>query len=185
MQRKVENLMRFNKAKCKVFHLGQGNQLKAISDINTDWEQTCKEELGVLVDKWTKVCTCSPQSHLCPGLHKKKDGQQDNTGDCPPLLCPCKVPSGVLREGLGSPVQEGWGVIGGSAEVGHKDNQWAGAPLLWRKFGGSGLVLLGEEKAPRRPHCGLPVLEGSFTTRRESDFLHHLIVIEQGEMTLN
>ena len=29
------------------------------------------------------------------------------------------------------------------------------------KVEGTGLVQLGEEKAPERPHCGLPVLEGS------------------------
>ena len=33
-------------------------------------------------------------------------------------------------------------------------------PLLWRNVEGTGLVLLGEEKASGRPHCGLPIFEG-------------------------
>jgi len=46
------------------------------------------------------------------------------------------------------------------------------------------LVLPGEERAPVRPHCSLPVLEGSLY-QRGTNFLHGQTVIEQGEMALN
>jgi len=31
------------------------------------------------------MCTCSPESHLYPGLHQKKSGQQVKGGDSAPL----------------------------------------------------------------------------------------------------
>jgi len=37
----------------------------------------------------------------------------------------------------------------------------AGAHLLCRKAAGVGFVHPAEELAPQRPHCALPVLEGS------------------------
>ena len=47
-----------------------------------------------------------------------------------------------------------------------------------------GLVKLGEEKAPGRPHCSLPVLEGSLQSRRGYYFLYSLIVTWQGGLKL-
>jgi len=33
------------------------------------------------------MCTCSPESQPCPGLHQEKCGQQLKGGDSAPLLC--------------------------------------------------------------------------------------------------
>ena len=41
--------------------------------------------------------------------------------------------------------------------VGAEDDQKAGAPLLQRQAEGAELDQSGEEKAPGRPHYGLPV----------------------------
>jgi len=42
------------------------------------------------------------------------------------------------------------------SEEDHKDDQRAGAPLLYRQAERAG-VQPGEEKDPERPYCGLPV----------------------------
>jgi len=39
-------------------------------------------------------------------MHQEECGQQDEGGSPPPLLCPTKAPSEVLRPVLGSPLQE-------------------------------------------------------------------------------
>ena len=68
---------------------------------------------------------------------------------------------GMLSLAQGSPEQEGCGDVGASLEKGHENHQRAGVPLLQGKTEGTGLVQFGGEKAPGRPHFGLPVLEGS------------------------
>ena len=60
----------------------------------------------------------------------KEGWQQNEKGDCPTLLCPCKAPSGELCSGLGFPVQEGCGTAGVGPEEGHENAQRAEAPPL-------------------------------------------------------
>jgi len=46
----------------------------------------------------------------------------------------------------------------------------AGAPLLRRQAEGAGFVQLGEEKAPGRPHCSLPIVKGRLQTGGKETF---------------
>ena len=62
---------------------------------------------------------------------------------------------------MGPPTWEKCGVAGEGPEEGHKDDPWAGAPLLRTEAEGTMLVQSRKEKAAGRPHCSLPVFTGS------------------------
>jgi len=131
------------------------------------------------------VDACSSEGQRYPGLHWKGVWQQGEGGDYSLLRCSCKAPPRIVHPGLGPLIWEGGRAVEVSPEEDHKDDQRAGAPLLWRQAEGALAVQSGEEKAPGRPHYSLPVLEGVLINRRGTDFLHGLIVIGQGGMALN
>ena len=97
-------------------------------------EQPCGEGLGVLVDEKlgrSQRCALAALKANCVlTCIKKRGGQQGEEGDCSPLLSSCEAPSGVLRLGLGLPLQEGRGALRAGPEEDHYDDQRAGAPLL-------------------------------------------------------
>lgn len=81
-KRAHKNLISFNKIKSKVLYLGQGNPRQEHKLRAAVWRKT-----GVQIRHDLAMCTPSPQSQLCPGLHPKQCGQWGKGGDSPPLLC--------------------------------------------------------------------------------------------------
>jgi len=158
------NLMRFNKAKCKVLHTGWGNP-KHKYRLGQEWIESSPKEkdLGVLVDEklnMTKqTCARSPEGQLYPGLHQEKHDQQVDEGDSASLLCSGETPLGVLQPVLEPSAQERHGPVGACPEEDHKNDQKDVPTLLSRKAERVGAVQPGEEKAVRRPYSSLPVPE--------------------------
>jgi len=119
------NLMKFNKAKCKVLHLGCGKP-KHKYRLGGEWLESSPEEkdLGVPVDEKLNM------SQQCAGLHQEQRGQQGEGVDSAPLLRSRQTPPGVLRPALEPPAQEGHGCVGAGPEEGHEDDPRAGVALL-------------------------------------------------------
>lgn len=75
-----------------------------------------------------RMCACSPESQLCPGLHQEQSGQQGKGDNSVSLLCFRETSHGVLHSALGPSAQERCGTTGASAEEATK----AEAPVLCR-----------------------------------------------------
>jgi len=127
------NLMRLNKATCKVLHLGQGNPRYQYRLGDEEIERSpAKKDFRVLMDEKLDMTTCARcrESQPYSGLHQEKHGQQDEGGDSAPLLRSGQTLPGVLRPALEPSAQEGHGADGAGPEESHKDDPKAGTPLL-------------------------------------------------------
>ncbi|GAB0203499.1 mitochondrial enolase superfamily member 1 [Grus japonensis] len=130
------NCMKFNKAKCKVLHMGRRNPKRSYR-LGEEWIESSPEEkdLGVLPDKQLSkhepaVCPCGQEGQRYLGVHSEERGQQVKGGYPPPLLCPSEATSGILCPVLGSPVQERQGTTGESPAKGYRDDEGTGASLI-------------------------------------------------------
>lgn len=94
-----KNLMRFNNAKCSVLHLGWDNRRYMCRLFESS---PAEKGLGVLVERkldMSQRCVPASQKASCTLGCINRGGSRERT--VPPLLCPCRAPSGAPCPGLG------------------------------------------------------------------------------------
>jgi len=127
------NLMRFNKAKCKVLHLGKCNPCYQyrLGDEGIEGSPA-EKDLGVLVDEKLDVShqrVLAAQAASCIlGCIKSLMVSRSREVILP--LCSDETPPGVLCPALEPSAQERHRPVGVGPEQGHKNDQRAGTPLL-------------------------------------------------------
>ncbi|GAB0207560.1 mitochondrial enolase superfamily member 1 [Grus japonensis] len=128
------NRMKFNKAKCKVLHMGRCNP-KHNYRLGEEWIEISPEEkdLGVLIDEKLNMswqCALAAQkANRVLGCIKNSMASRSREVILPPYSC--ETPTWSTASSSGGPsTGERHGAVGESPEEGHKADQRAGAPLL-------------------------------------------------------
>ncbi|PKU45060.1 hypothetical protein llap_4627 [Limosa lapponica baueri] len=113
--------MKFNKAKCKVLHMGQGN-FKHKYRLGREWLDSSPEEkdLGVLVDKKLNMSRqrvlATQKANCILGCIKRSVASRLSEVILPFYSTLVRPSPGVLHPTLGTPTQEGHRPVGESPE---------------------------------------------------------------------
>jgi len=128
------NLMKLNKAKCKVLHMGWGNPRYQYRLGDEEIENSPKEDLRVLVHEKLNMtqqrALTAQKANRILGCIKRHKASRVKGGDSVPLLRSGETPPGVLHPALEPSAQGRHCPAGVGPEKGHKNDQRDGTPLL-------------------------------------------------------
>ena len=114
------NLMKFNKGKCKVGHLGQGSlqYQNRLRDEGTESSPAEKDLVDEKLDMSRQRALTAQKANRILGCIKSSVASRLREEILP--LCSGETPPGVLPPALEPPAQERHGAVGAEPEEGHK-----------------------------------------------------------------